>query len=327
MEAPEQAPAPPPSGFEAPQFREFDVHCNGFDEQLLSRTAKLRELSRELEPEPAVSAASASDKKLPLRKQVASSFKQKVPRAYLDMILAENSSRKFQDWHFMTENAQPAEIDPWATFLGAKKPKKQSLKELLKSLGVPSQHLSPQLQHITVDMYDTVNLLQPVHVMCKQLQRYYKCRGFAQSFICFILDRKVFNSPECTSAWCEDVYSRLDANHFTDTYLQLVAGDSYLLHLRVSRQIPEFHELLLEKLFPQHTYETLLGEFDRLLKAKEHQKLLYFTLFIYGTATMPFGDTAASQRLRDSVYGAGNDGNHVELVIIRSYINFFIKIV
>ncbi|CUS24196.1 LAQU0S14e02366g1_1 [Lachancea quebecensis] len=327
LEVPMPAQTPVPSTFESIQFREFDVRCNGFDEQLLSRTAKLRELSKELEPRPATAASSGSDAELSLRKQVARSLQQKVPRAYLDMILTENSSHKFQDWHFMTENAQAMETDPWAAFLSAKKPRKQSLKGLLKSFGVPSQHLSPQLRLITIDMYDTANLLQPVHVMCMQLQRYYKCREFAQSFICFILDRSVFNSPECTSAWCEGVYRRLDAEQFTKTYCQLVASDNYLLHLRVSRQIPRFHEVLLEKLFPLGTCETLLCEFDRLLEAKEHQKLLYFTLFIYGTAPMPFGDTAASRRLRDRVYGVGNDGNYVELVIIRSYINFFIKIV
>ena len=318
------SPAKIPAASTSIQFEQFQIDHHSFDEDLVSRVDKIERIREELETASASTLTAKNELQL-AREQVRRSFKQPVPHAYIDALFQDNLGQQRQDWYFITENAELEHRDPWDIFLGAPKPPKISLKDLLQSFGVSPEFMSPDFPGVKTDMYDTMNRIPPVALMSRQLQKYYKCRGFKRSFICFILDRNIFNSPECSSDWCSGIFERLNPQRFIRAYLRTIPRDCYMLHLRICRQIPEFSGLLCDTLFGNHIHETVTTEFKRLLDGEEYQNLLYFVLFVYGTGAIPFGETLTSQVLSDQIYDLCKEGNHVELVVIRSYINLFKK--
>ncbi|SCU88198.1 LANO_0D01398g1_1 [Lachancea nothofagi CBS 11611] len=306
-------------------FVEFDTD-HTFDDALVTRLDKFEDLSKGLET-PLTKPSSSKAFNTDTIEKLKSTLKHSVPNAYLEMVFRENHSQQFQDWFFITEDGQAENQEPWDLFLNQKKPRKTNLRCLLRSFGVSSQYMPESSEAIITTMFDGMNYLESIEWMCQQLEDHTESIGFDGTFLRFILDRNVFNSAECTSSWCSNIYGKLCQDRFLRIYLQLVAQDEYLLHLRVSRQIPEFHEVLLERLFPRSSQQTFIHAFDKILRSKDYSKLLYFVLFIYGTKKMPFGITEASVILKDQIHDLCEDGNQLELIIVRSYINFFMKIV
>ncbi|SCU95427.1 LADA_0G15566g1_1 [Lachancea dasiensis] len=294
-----------------------------FDDELLPRLQKFEEVSKTTD------SLSQQPKRVNDQnslRELQSKLAHKVPRAYLEMVLRENNYHQYEDWHFMTEDSQGKDCDPWEQFLNPHGHLPQpSLKEFLVSIGVPTSFMPETAEKISVTMFDRMNYLESVSWMCQQLEHYVDSSGFTKTFIRYILDRNIYDSAECNSMWCSKVYGQLCEDHFLRTYLQLVENDEYMLHLRVARQIPEIHGPLLEALHPNAGQQVFAEKFHELLNSKEYRKLLYFILFILGTDKLPFGRNDITLHFKNQIHDFCEDGNNLELIVLKSYINLFLN--
>ncbi|SCW02915.1 LAFE_0F17084g1_1 [Lachancea fermentati] len=306
------------------QFKDFELGSH-FDKNIVTSLEALENISKQIDA-PSVEKKSQAETVRLKRAELLSKLKRKVHPDYIDLLIKENNSQQFQDWHFLRNNATFIQCDIWQEFIGKRKKQTMPLEELMLAFGVPSELLDPHFKIEDISQYDPLNKLVPVDVMCDELVKYINDPRFTQYFILFILDRKIFQSIECTTDWCTRVFNSISLSKFINTYLDVVPRDCFFLHFRTIRQIPQMQELLLTCLFEKISQDTLVARLKDLLSARQYQEALYFTLLIYGSTYMPFGKTRTSEHLSSYLFDQYDDGNHVELTIIRSYINLFMKI-
>ncbi|SCV04641.1 LAME_0H20054g1_1 [Lachancea meyersii CBS 8951] len=301
-------------------FVEFETGTH-FDDNIVERLDRFEQLTKTLD---------AAETELPKPRDVIeenyhlllSIFKHEVPDAYLEMVAHENSdSQRFRDWHFLIEDTRVVRPDAWEMFLNSEmKPSKRSLRALLRSFGAV-KFMPENTEGINTHMYDTLNHLESVEWMCYELEKYVNSSGFTRTFIRFILDRNVYNSAECTVTWCSRIYDQLCEKYFLQVYLELVDREEYMLHLRISQQIPEFHSVLLDELFPENGPQTTIEIFNAHLGSKNYLKMLYCVLFLYGTDAFPAPGSDQSLLVKKRIQSLGVDAEQPELVLLRSYVN------
>lgn len=313
------------------RFKQFEP-ANHFDHNIVTTLEKIQELTDQIDSSPekkTTANTSDNDKKTQIRKQL----KRPIPACYEHMLLSENISGQFQDWHFITEPPTWVEtVDLDLDFIGANNKTKhfKNIKDLLASFGVARDKFVPNLKIKNMDRYDTLNGLVPVDTMCRQLGKYIDDPQFVKYFFCFILDRKIYSSLDFDPQWCDTIFKRLNKRHMIRVYFDLLSKDNYFLHFRAVRQIPQLQDLLIKHIFPYEDCKVIqtriVGEFNNLIDKRQFRDLLYFILFIFGSTPIPFGRTRITEYFRECVYDVGGESvNQVEITIIRSYVNMFIK--
>ncbi|CEP62954.1 Smc5-Smc6 complex subunit KRE29 LALA0_S06e07712g [Lachancea lanzarotensis] len=304
------------------RFVEFDTSERAFDENIVARLNKFEELSKIIEPD-VVEPKESEDASRQTSKFLMSIFKQNVPRAYVEMVVAESSGQRFRDWHFISEDATVRRPDPWDVFLNpSANIHNKSLNDLLRSFGVVN-FMSENTERIKTSMYDTMNRLESVAWMCKELENYVNSSGFTRTFIRFVLDRNIFESAECITSWCSTIYAKLSEVHFLNIYFELVDREEYMLHLRISQQIPEFRKPLIDELFPNADWETIIKFCATIPSSKNYLQMVYFVLLVYGTDIFPPARSENSKQLRKRIQDLCEDTDHPELMLLQSYVNLF----
>ncbi|SCU83011.1 LAFA_0D01266g1_1 [Lachancea sp. 'fantastica'] len=304
------------------QFVEFDTSDRAFDENIVARLNKFEELCETIDHE-ITEPEKSKDVVRETSELLVSIFKNQVPSAYVEMVASQSSGQRFQDWHFISGNTTARRPDAWDVFLSPSgNSQKTSFKDLLRSFGAVD-YMPESTEPIITSMYDTMNSLESVAWMCEELEKYVDCSGFTRTFIRFILDRNIFESAECTTSWCSRIYDMLSETHFLMIYFQLVDRENYMLHLRISQQIPEFHKPLLDKLFSKVKQDHQSDLCIKVLSSDNYLQMIYFVLLVYGTAVFPPARSDGALRLKERIKDMREDADKPELTLLRSYVNLY----
>ncbi|SCU86520.1 LAMI_0D02454g1_1 [Lachancea mirantina] len=315
----DQPSSPEPPHRSSTQDNLLQLSEEDFDHSLIQKMDKTEKLAKALETEPPVSADVAG-----LSESFVSELEREDRTKDISLTLTERHLENRKDWYFLRENSSFMPTDSWETFLyGSLKPG-CSLEELLQSFGVPRSLLTDL--HVSLDGYDPRIRTNALSEMCCQLSQFIKSPRFTECFISFILDRNIFNSVGCTSAWCTDIYHKIGPTKFWDDYFKIVPKEAYILHLRVSRQIHGADRMLFQKLHNTTSLSNrrLIKGFDTLLFAGNHQGLLYYTLFIYGIRPDDTQSESLFQAMRNRLQKSRKGQYEVELVILEGYLTTFL---
>lgn len=271
------------------------------------------------------------------------SFRKKdVPSHYVDLVQKESISQKYLDWHFITEDTQFEELSPECILFGPEETLFKlypTLEDLLIAFGVTRETLeyvstkeSPLSERRN---NDTLCDLTPFDTMTELFTCYQdRTAHYAEYFLCFILDRKVYESVPCNATWCSKIYERFSPSNFLQKYLSLVHSKDYFLHHRLIKLIPAVQDLLLcqimfngKDLTPERAKVLIVKEFNRLFDRKELQELLYFVLSVYGSKYMPFGESDATSYFKDCIEDLFHaSASDVELSLLNGFLSTFKKI-
>lgn len=321
-------------------LRQFDLGSH-YDPRITESIEKITALNKQIQRSPtkvAVHSSSLNETQLKVRSLL------KIPNVnnqYIDLIAKETISQKFIDWHFITENST---FDEHTFFYENQSVSNQeraansSLEELMRSFGV-SDATSKALfndnkQLSNMKQYDTLCEISPVSVMMEKMIYYKKDSDvFLPYFICFILDRKVYESIECDIFWCTMTQKSFSESDFVNVYLSLVDSRDYFMHYRLVRLIPSIQSSLISHLFypdgarvGENISANLILEFDELLDSESYEELLYFVLFIFGSKFVPYGNGKSVryflQCIDDVSHGSNNE---VEIALLKGLLSLFIK--
>lgn len=321
---------------ESVEFKSYDLGRH-FDPRISTSLDKVQALTR-----------LAND--LPVKPESKTIFEGKVPAFknrdvsshYIDLILKESISKKYLDWHFITENTQFEEQPPSSVLFGPDEnlfKRYPTLESLLVAFGVGRDTLDfifMEKSPLTNSRQnDTLCKLSPFDTMINAFACYQdQTEQFAKYFICFILDRKVYESMFCDTIWCSKIYKTFSADDFMQQYVSLVHSQDYFLHYRLIKLIPAAQDLLIRRLFSEGEFLAgeqarikLVQEFNDLFDKRRFQQLLYFVLTIYGSKYMPFGDTDVTLYFKDCIADLFNaSASDVELSLLNGFLSIFIKI-
>lgn len=275
-------------------------------------------------------------------RDVRTSFKRRgVSPHYSDLITNETISKRFIDWHFITENSQFQELSIESTLYNEKEElmrRYPTLESLLMSFGVSGNTLdslaSEKYLLTSRREIDTLCQISPIDSMLEALVHY---RGaseqFTRYFICFVLDRKIYESLSCDSLWCTKMFNEIPCDEFLQEYFTLVHPHDYFLHHRTIKLIANIQTPLIRRIFfernclsgPEAT-EVLVAEFNNLFDKRCLQDLLYFVLSIYGSKFLPFGDSPATRYFKNCVDDLFNaSASDVELSLIGGILGVIMK--
>ncbi|CAI4060231.1 hypothetical protein SKDZ_05G1100 [Saccharomyces kudriavzevii ZP591] len=332
-----------------------------FDTSITTKVAKLQHLNEEISNSPKrgpnIVVTSNTVAKSELQKSV--KFSGPIPEAYLDMVTKETISDKYKDWYFISENCHYEELmdlemrDMDHSFLFGNgecqgnvpeflRLKCPNITDLLALFGVNEE----KFQSLKIDYgqnenskFDSLCTIFPVNKMLKFLMYYYNDAGeekeiFLKTFICFILDRNVFNAMELEYKPCFQVLELFDEVHFMNSYFDIVRKDDFFLHHRLLQIFPSLQNLVLRRLFggrdaPNETVrENLINKFNELFDYKNYKNLLYFILMMYGSRFIPFGPKSqVTEYFKDCILDISNEtANDVEISILKGILNLFSKI-
>lgn len=271
------------------------------------------------------------------------SFKRRgVSPQYSDLITNETVSKRFIDWHFITEDSQFQELPIETTLYDEQEAlvtRYPTLESLLMSFGVSGD----MLDSLATEKYlltskrgiDTLCQLSPIDSILDAFSHYINVsEQFTKYFICLILDRKVYESLSCDSLWCTKIFKNLPHHSFLDEYFSLVHPHDYFLHHRVIKLIANIQTPLIRRIFfkdndqsDEEARKVLVAEFNHLFDKRRLQDLLYFVLSIYGSEFMPFGDTLATRYFKNCVDDLFNaSASDVEISLISGILGVILKI-
>ncbi|CDH11843.1 uncharacterized protein ZBAI_03629 [Zygosaccharomyces bailii ISA1307] len=309
-----------------------------FDVHLASSLDKIQSFNNELR-NPRTLTGGQDRNKTRLMSQLKN--KQVSPQ-YLDLIVKENISGRYSDWHFITENSEFQDVSIEQELLADEKGKivqedirvlYPSLKCFLNSIGVSDLTMrsleAPSPKPLTANRrFDSLCDISPVESMMRAFEAYSdNGRYFLKSLICFILDRKIWESMECDAHWCHNVLAKFTTQQVLDEYLLLVERKDYFMHYRFVRSFPHLQLALVQHLINPVKTQAIVEEFERLMEEKAYQPLLYFTLLVYGSRLMPFGNSSTTLYLKECTEDLCNEStNAVELSLLRGILGLFLKI-
>ncbi|QLG71228.1 hypothetical protein HG535_0B02670 [Zygotorulaspora mrakii] len=303
-------------------LRKFDLGQH-YDPDITTSIEKINSLKEQMVNNQAQEAGQTSP--LALRKKKIRQLLKKpnVSSSYIDMIAKETISQKYVDWHFITEDSTFVQSD-------------SSLRNLIRSFGVSDLKIQALYNdRITISkarQYDTLCELTPVKIMMDTLLKYKDdSLYFLKSLICFIMDRKVYESVECDVVWCTRVFNMFPESKFLTCYLQLVNNDDYFMHYRLMRLIPSLRCSLLKCILCKSPDIPFLSEltsvFDDLLDAKSYETLLYYILVVVGPDGIPFGDNKCIRYFEKCISDILDlENGEVELTLLKGILNMFRKI-
>lgn len=319
-----------------------------FDPQIISSMEKIELLNKQIDnsfTKDQTITLTSNLEKTTLRYHLKRSH---VSDYYIDLIIKESISGKYLDWHFITENCYFEELSPCVSFFSCGNGKLEatkmlekypSLKDLLLSFGVSEatmDMLSTKESPITCTrQHDTLCEISPTESMMHALSLYNNDNiYFLKYFICFILDRKVYESMDCDMIWCTKIYNTLSKEHFTKVYMSLVDKQDYLMHYRLIRLIPAFQKPLVRQLFfeekeldSKESIAVIVKEFNELFDKRHFQKVLYFILVVYGSQYMPFGQSSVTRYFKCCTDDMSDENtNEVELSLLKGLLSIFTKI-
>lgn len=261
---------------------------------------------------------------------------------YIDLVLKESISKKYLDWHFITENSQFDEVLPNSFLCDSDETlleRYPTLESLLVAFGVAPKTLDLiQMENSPLSSSrhnDTLCQLSPFDAMIDAFACYQeKSEQYARYFICFILDRKVYESICCDTLWCSKIYKTFSPDAFVQVHLSLVDSKDYFLHHRLIKLIPTIQDVLVRRvlfnakdLTEDQAKDILVEEFNDLFDKRRFQQLLYFVLVIYGSKYMPFGDSYATRYFKDCTVDLFNaSASDVELSLLNGFLSIFAKI-
>lgn len=327
--------------------KQYDLG-NHFDPQIMSSMEKLKMLNEQIDNSFTKDRSITLCSNLERTKLRSHLKKSNVSDYYIDLITKETISDKYLDWHFITENCYFEELSPCLGFFSGSDGRLElntmlerypSLEDLLLSFGVSDatmEMLSTKKSPITHSrQHDTLCELSPIGSMMHALLLYKSDNiYFLKYVICFILDRKVYESMDCDTIWCTKIYSMFSKERFIKVYLSLVDEQDYFMHYRMIRLIPAFQTPLVRQLFfaekeldSKESVAVIVKEFNELFDERLFQKVLYFVLVVYGSQYMPFGQSPVTRYFKCCTDDM-SDGNtnEVELTLLKGLLSIFTKI-
>lgn len=325
---------------EASDFVAIKQHNWGphFDVHLASSLDKIQSFNNELR-NPRTLTEGQDGNKTRLMSQLQN---KQVSPEYLDLIVKESISGRYIDWHFITENSEFQDVSIEQEFLADEKGKivqediralYPSLRCFLNSIGVSDLTMrsleAPSSKPLSANRrFDSLCDISPVESMMRAFEAYSDSgRYFLKSIVCFILDRKIWESMECDARWCHNVLAKFTTQQVLDEYLMLVEKKDYFMHYRFVRSFPHLQLALVRLLINPLKTQAVVEEFERLMQEKSYQPLLYFTLLVYGSRLMPFGNFSTTLYLKECTEDLCNEStNAVELSLLRGILGLFLKI-
>ena len=271
-------------------------------------------------------------------------YSEDILNHYISMIVRDTVSDRYKDWHFFTKTSRIKDIDEvisaqelfifgedWKAIQKVILKTYPSFQLFLNALGVSTDLLkiidNKKLSISQSYDHDSLCQILPINAMMTIIPYYHDQPDFVTLFLCFILDRKVYESQECSTEWCEELLVKYEHEVF-DSYLSLVEPDNYFIHNRFSKMIPIFKKKLeLRLLFDADgTVTIILNEFNRLFDAREFKNLLQFILFIYGTDNVQSLDDLIDLRnyFSKCIHDVSNESTtEVELTLLKGIIGVF----
>ncbi|GCF01167.1 hypothetical protein ZYGM_002348 [Zygosaccharomyces mellis] len=310
------------------QIQKFDLGRN-FDPQLANSLNRIQNVENEVNNSSTITT---------VKEQKSNTIKSRIkPRnvspQYVDLIVRETISGRYFDWHFINNDTKFADVNIDDELIedtdnqavrNAIRKKYPTLQDLLEKLGADTSLLYEDKPLTKKRNYDSLCEITPVNLMMRTIEFYQDDDEFIKFLLCFVLDRKVWESQDCDSDWCSQMLEFVDEEQTIDFYLSLVETKDYFMHYRLSRSIPRLQSPLIRRIISPITIET---EFTHLIEDKNYESLLYFTLFVYGSRVMPFGPSSKTQYFKDAVEDMCHEGtNAVELSLLRGLLNLFLKI-
>ncbi|CAR31057.1 hypothetical protein ZYGR_0P03630 [Zygosaccharomyces rouxii] len=310
------------------QIQKFDLGRN-FDPQLASSLDRIQNVKDEVDNPSTVTT---------VKEQKSNTVRSRIkPRdassQYIDLIVRETISGRYIDWHFISNDTRFEDVDIDDELIedsdnhavrDAIRRKYPTLLELIESLGADLSLLQEDKPLTRKRDYDSLSEMTPVDSMMRAIGCYQDDKQFIKYLLCFILDRKIWESQDCDDDWCSQMLESVGDEQIIDFYLSLVDPKDYFMHYRLSRCISRLQSPLIHRIIRPITIEE---EFTQLIEDKNYESLLYFTLFVYGSHEMPFGPSSRTQYFKDCVEDMCNEGtNAVELSLLRGLLSLFLKI-
>ncbi|CCD23641.1 Smc5-Smc6 complex subunit KRE29 NDAI_0B06090 [Naumovozyma dairenensis CBS 421] len=312
-------------------IKQFDLGKN-YDTKIVSSMEKLNELIDLANNSPIKSSVVdlAFDKSKKTYEERLKLVGTRINDSLIDMILKEHISFKYKDWHFIDTNYDPMIIseifdDDELTFFNLNKLKIAEMIKLkipnlnefmikcgcnmtkLNSLRISST-LSENNVIETFNQYDNFVEICPMEDIMKFLCYYDDDPNFIKIFICFILDRKVYETLFLDSICCTNIYQnvilkrtpqqkaeigvdtseiiresndenennsdeiQMNKGNFIKIYFEVVDRENYLLHYRLIRLIPELQKDIINHLF-ENTVKNGNGGDDNIRIVEEFNNL------------------------------------------------------
>lgn len=274
-----------------------------------------------------------------------------VKQNLVDAIIHENITNKFQDWHFIRRNCSDS-IE-----LGLLTP-------LMASIGCEMESSDPvfTITDADVERYDSYCRMFPVGYMldhiCTSLRRI-ATHGLATTasktkaakfFVCFILDRKVYESIDmnplkCTSIYRDVVVKYLLENDPTGNMINILDElfinldkNLYFMINRLTTLIPELKNPLMAHYF-KNDINNVIAKFNTLMDDGMYESLLYFIMLIYGSYLLPFEKSDKDDEkdglennhthkyFKECVYDMStNTTSDVEISLMKVLLNLYSKV-
>lgn len=278
------------------QIQKFDLGRN-FDPQLASSLDRIQNVKDEVDNPSTVTT---------VKEQKSNTVRSRIkPRdassQYIDLIVRETISGRYIDWHFISNDTRFEDVDIDDELIedsdnhavrDAIRRKYPTLLELIESLGADLSLLQEDKPLTRKRDYDSLSEMTPVDSMMRAIGCYQDDKQFIKYLLCFILDRKIWESQDCDDDWCSQMLESVGDEQIIDFYLSLVDPKDYFMHYRLSRCISRLQSPLIHRIIRPITIEE---EFTQLIEDKNYESLLYFTLFVYGSHEMPFGPSSRTQ--------------------------------
>lgn len=320
------------------EMKQYDLGRH-FDPKITTSLDKLSSLNKLVVESPKISKVKKENNSFD---SIRSSFKRRgVSPHYSDLISNESISKKFIDWHFITEDSQFKELSIESTLYNEKKAllrRYPTIESLLMAYGVSGDTLDllETESHLLTSRreIDTLCQISPIESMLESIACYVdKSEHFAKYFVCFILDRKIYESISCDSTWCTRIFMKLPQEDFYQEYFSLVHRHDYFLHHRTIKLITGIQTPLIRRIFFQNedlsgeeATKVLVTEFNNLFDKRRLRDLLYFILSIYGSQFMPFGDSSATQYFKNCVDDLFNaSASDVEFSLLSGVLGVYMK--
>ncbi|EDO15214.1 hypothetical protein Kpol_423p2 [Vanderwaltozyma polyspora DSM 70294] len=268
---------------------------------------------------------------------------------YIDTIIKDANPDKYLDWHFIEEDTTIDDISPILSFETAyynchdfNRIRHEILKSypnlnyILPTFGISKEKLNSinDGYFCISDYYNYDNLctILPTDSMKSIIIYYIDEPNFVKFFLCFILDKKIYESNDCDSKWCEEIVSALDVD-VIEEYLKLINLDDYYMHYRLTKLLPSFKNKLVDGIFGDNTLalNRIIDEFNTIFDDKEYRKLLYFSIFIFGSDLVPY--SKESLPVIDYIFNCIRDVSDmtnvadIELLLLKSILTSFTKII
>ncbi|SMN22731.1 similar to Saccharomyces cerevisiae YER038C KRE29 Essential subunit of the Mms21-Smc5-Smc6 complex, required for growth and DNA repair [Maudiozyma saulgeensis] len=271
-----------------------------------------------------------------------------VKKSLIDVIIHENITNKFQDWHFIRKNCADS-LEPG------------SVSSLMSAIGceINENDTNFTISDIDLDRYDSYCRIFPVGYMldhiCSSLRQISRDtwidkptkHNAVKFFICFILDRNVYESIDINPLICTSIYKGvishdLLAGDSPDTILKIIDEifmgldkKKYFMINRLTTLIPELKNALVSHYF-KDDINNIISKFNTLMDERMYESLLYFVMFIYGSQLLPFKPNETTNQIdaleknpahkyfKECIYDmSSNTTSDVEISLIKVLLNLY----